>query len=291
MIVYAPAKINLALHVKGKRPDGFHDIETVFVQVGLCDKIRIARANTLSVTADRPEVPSGPENLAYKAAAMMQRAFGVKTGARIVIEKRIPAGGGLAGGSSDAAAVVKGLQKLWRLPPAPARVRRILRALGSDVPYCYLGGCALGRGRGEILKPLPPFPRLYVVLVFPPVAVSTAWAYAALKRNLTPHKLTIKLYRDCISVVRGKRFIREILHNDFEQAVFEKYPVIREVRQALLAHGPEGALMSGSGSTVFGLFARRAAAQTALSDFRKKGLRAELTRLKRPQKAALKKRT
>ncbi|MFH0921410.1 MAG: 4-(cytidine 5'-diphospho)-2-C-methyl-D-erythritol kinase [Fibrobacterota bacterium] len=284
MIVRAYAKINLALYVNGKRPDGFHDIETLFAQVGLFDTIRMTRAPEIIVAADRPDVPSGPGNLAYRAAELMQKAFCVKSGVRIDIRKNIPAGGGLAGGSSDAAAVVKGLQKLWKLPPAPAKIRRILRALGSDVPFCYLGGCALGRGRGEKLRSLPPFFPFHVVFVFPPVAIRTAWAYHALKRNLTPYDRSIRLYRDYVSTARGRRPVRELLHNDFEQAVFEKYPAIREVRERFRAFSPEGALMSGSGSTVFGLFTQKSAAQAALAGFRKKGFRAVLTRLKTPPK-------
>jgi 4-diphosphocytidyl-2-C-methyl-D-erythritol kinase len=271
MILHSFAKINLALIVKNRRPDGFHNIETIFTSVNLKDTLSLRRCDRIIVETDNPEIPSGPGNLAYQAASLVQKAFGVRQGVRIFIKKKIPIGAGLAGGSGNAAAVVKGLLKFWRKKPDKTRIDRILRLAGSDVPYCYYGGTMLGRGRGEKLVPLPVFKGYTVVLVCPGVPVSTAWAYKNLKRNLTYKEDKVKLYHNYREFLAGRRPLQGLLRNDFEKPVFREFPRIRKIRFDFTRLKAEGSLMSGSGSTVMGFFKNRALAAAAAGRFRKAG--------------------
>jgi len=268
MIIHSFAKINLALHVLNRRPDGYHNIETVFQSISLKDRLIIRKSPDLKVTTDNPEVPEGKGNLAYRAALLVKKAFAVKENVHIHIEKRIPMGAGLAGGSSNAAAAIRGLLKFWKIGPEKRKVKRILRQLGSDVPFCFTGGTQLGRGRGERLTPLPPFPKYFVVLVNPGIHVSTPWAYKSLKRNLTQSKKIANLTKGYADLLKKRLTLREFLHNDFEGIVLKTHPAIRRIKTSLRAFKPEGALMSGSGSTVFALFRERRRAAGAARYFR-----------------------
>ncbi len=273
MTVHSFAKINLALIVKNKRPDGFHNIETIFTSVGLKDTLLFKKCDDIVVDTDNPKIPSGPANLAYKAAELVKKAFNVKNGVHIHIKKRIPSGAGLAGGSGNAAATVKGLIKFWDLKPDKKKIDRILKATGSDVPYCYYGGTMFGRGRGEKLIPLPPFKGYSIVLICPSTGVSTAWAYKNLKRNLTYLENKINLYLTYRKVVSGQSHLQSILHNDFEEAVFRKHPDIKKIRIDFKKLEADGSLMSGSGSTVVGFFRNHNMALKAATSFKKKGLK------------------
>lgn len=266
------AKINLALYVNNRRPDGFHDIETVFQSISLADSLVIRDSPAMKVTCDNPDVPSGPDNLAYKAAVMVKKAFGVEKNVHIHILKRIPMGAGLAGGSSNAAAAVRGLVRFWGIKEDKGKIDRILKRLGSDVPFCYRGGACLGRGRGERLKPLPPFPRRHVVLVNPGIHVATPWAYQSLKRSLTHGKKIANLTKRYAELLKKRLTLREFLHNDFEGTVLKKHPEIKRIKAGLGRFAPEGVLMSGSGSTVYALFGSPGAAAPAARHFRKQGL-------------------
>lgn len=274
MILHSFAKINLALLVKNKRPDNFHNIATIFTTVDLHDTLVLQKSAELTVKTNNPAVPSGPDNLVYKAARLLQQAYGLNSGASILIKKKIPMGAGLAGGSGNAAAAIKGLLKLWRLKSDKRKIDRILKKVGSDVPYCYYGGTRLGRGRGEKLKPLPDFTGYTIVLVCPGVSVSTPWAYKKLKRNLTFMEDKVNLYLKYRFVLSGKRPLSALLVNDFEGPVFEKYPVLRKIKRDLLGLKAEGALMSGSGSTLMGFFKSEANARIAASVFRQQGMKA-----------------
>jgi 4-diphosphocytidyl-2-C-methyl-D-erythritol kinase len=271
MILRSYAKINLALLVRNKRPDGFHNIETIFTSVDLKDTLRLEKCDRIVVETDDPDIPSGPDNLAYKAAWLVQKAFGVKEGVRIFIKKKIPAGAGLAGGSGNAAAVVRGLIKFWRLRPKKSRITRVLRLIGSDVPYCYYGGTMLGRGRGERLLPLQPFRGFHLVLVCPGVRISTPWAYKILKRNLTYKEDKVRLYHEYREFLAGRRPLSSLLRNDFETPVFRKFPAIRKIKRDFMQLKADGSLLSGSGSTVVGFFRSRARAARAAARFRKAG--------------------
>jgi 4-diphosphocytidyl-2-C-methyl-D-erythritol kinase len=181
------AKVNLGLHVLAKRADGFHDIETILQTIDLRDRIRITplEEKRIEVRCDRPEVPSGPENLVHRAAQLILSEHEVPGGCRIEIDKRIPAGAGLGGGSGNAAVTLLGLNRLWDLNMSREDHLRMAARLGSDVPFFLEGGTALAEGRGERLTPLRLVPDFWLVLVKPAISISTAWAYGRVKIPLT----------------------------------------------------------------------------------------------------------
>ncbi|MCL1806387.1 MAG: 4-(cytidine 5'-diphospho)-2-C-methyl-D-erythritol kinase [Oscillospiraceae bacterium] len=232
----APAKINLSLDILAKRDDGYHDLRTVMASVSLCDELTVTlapcQAGAERFTAAAEGVKG--ENLAARAAELFMRSNGISGwSADIQIEKRIPVSAGLGGGSSDAAAVLRALNG-WR-PMPPEGLAELALNLGSDVPYCLRGGVCLAQGRGEILSPLPPLPDCWIVLITPPVAVSTAEAFQ-LWDTLSP-------FHQEMARMSG---------NVFEAVI--KLPEIEQIKQILLEAGAAEAMMSGSGSTVFGVF-------------------------------------
>lgn len=251
----ANAKINLFLEVLDKRPDGYHNIETVFQSIDLHDVI-ILRGNspgTIEVECDNPEVPLDSSNLAYRAAELLSRESGKSYGAQIHIIKRIPVGAGLAGGSTDAAATLVGLNELWGLDYSTEELMRLGSELGADVPFCILGGTALGKGRGDELTQLASFSDVPVVLVKPGFQVSTSWAYTALgnldltRARKSANILTTKMRRRNVSSIGGELF------NIFESVVMGEYPLVGRIKEELIRAGALGALMTGSGPTVFAL--------------------------------------
>ncbi len=250
------AKINLGLKVIGKRPDGFHEIRTVYQTVGLADQLQItvsSRQNGICLECDHQELSSGPENLVYRAAELWQRARDFKGGIRLRLGKKIPMGAGLGGGSSDAAVTLLALEYLTgnRLD---SLIRRQLAAkLGSDVPLFLLGGRVLGCGRGEEVYPLTDFPGRPCLIAFPGFAVSTAEAYAALGLRLTQGGENRKI-NDL-----GERppFPLEDwgpAENDFEIYVFARWPELARVRSQLIRAGAETASLTGSGSALYAVF-------------------------------------
>ncbi|MBI5526114.1 MAG: 4-(cytidine 5'-diphospho)-2-C-methyl-D-erythritol kinase [Deltaproteobacteria bacterium] len=251
----APAKVNLYLRILGRRPDGFHDIESLVVPVRLFDRIEVEKA-LRGVGFSCTGLPGVPpeENLAHRAAKAFIDAFGPGGGVRIRVKKTIPAGAGLGGGSSDAAAVLSGMDRLFPGLATPAALAELAASLGSDVPFFLGGRPAWIRGRGDMVEPLKrPLPPFRAVLVYPGFGVSTAWAYGAWDSQhprLTAHWRSASNHRP----VRVENDAIRGLRNDFEGVVFKTHPVLRGVKDALLAHGAYGALLSGSGSTVFGLF-------------------------------------
>ena len=264
----AYAKVNLTLDVLGKRSDGFHDIESVMQTISLHDTITLSVGGELGirVTCDMPEIPTGEANLAYKAASLFFEKQGVSTGLDIRIEKRIPPEAGFGGGSSDAAAVLRGLSWLLKregVPKAfgtaePLKLMDLAAQVGSDVPFFLVGGTTLVRGRGEDVIPLLDIPTWWLVIVKPPFGVSTAWAYSRLD----------EVVRHPSPAVREKQGVSEclpsLLHNDLELPAVEQHPEIAEIKEALLQVGAQGALMCGSGSAVFGLFEDESAACAAM---------------------------
>ncbi|MCX6841311.1 MAG: 4-(cytidine 5'-diphospho)-2-C-methyl-D-erythritol kinase [candidate division WOR-3 bacterium] len=258
LVLSAPAKINLGLWVGGKRADGFHDIVTIIAPVELADTVTIRRARTgIEVSCDSVEVPSGPGNLAHKAAAAFMEAARINAGCRIRIRKRIPVGGGLGGGSSDAATVLSGLNRLFGSPLSPRRLRLIGASLGSDVPAFLANGPCIARGRGEKLRRIR-LPRLDVILCLPGHPVPTAWAYAELDRRrgpgqgLTRPVISPKILRAAIRRNEPEKVAAQ-LRNSFEPAVFRRHPALGLAKELLLRHGALAASLSGSGSTVYGL--------------------------------------
>lgn len=254
------AKINFGLRVLWKRPDGYHDIETVLQTVDLTDTITVSpRPRGTVVTCDDPAVPTDERNLAYRAAHLMRARLGTETGVRIDIQKRIPVAGGLAGGSGNGAMTLVALNRLWNAGLSSEDLVSLAAQLGSDVPFCLHGGTAIARGRGDVLECME-FPcALACVLVNPPCTVSTAWAYEHVKIELTNPLPSINLI---ISALRKGDIGRlvPLLRNDLEPPVLEHLPVVERVKQALVACGACGAVMSGSGPTVVGLVSDRAAA-------------------------------
>ncbi|OGQ79185.1 MAG: 4-(cytidine 5'-diphospho)-2-C-methyl-D-erythritol kinase [Deltaproteobacteria bacterium RIFCSPLOWO2_12_FULL_60_19] len=279
MRIRAPAKINLSLRVVGRGRDGYHLVDTVMIPVNLYDEIEITRPKKarqpLSVTCNHPLVPSGKKNLAYRAAALLLKKAGIQAPIRIRIRKRIPVGAGLGGGSSDAAATLVGLNRLLRLGWERKRLLPLAGSLGADVPFFILGKPARGRGIGDKLSEIGPIRRLWLVILYPGFPVSTRWAYGRLARKLTKHIENTSINLS----LRGRRVLAELSVNDLEKVVFQRYPRVARLKARLIQEGAAGALMSGSGSSVFGIFFSRRQATKALIHLRKEvGVQAYLVR-------------
>jgi 4-diphosphocytidyl-2-C-methyl-D-erythritol kinase len=258
LILKSPAKVNLGLWVGRRRADGFHDIITIIAPVELADEISINRSQTgIEVACDSPAVPSGPANLAYRAATAFMQAARIRTGCRVRITKRIPVGGGLGGGSSNAATVLSGLNQLLDMPLSQRRLRRIGASLGSDVPAFLMDGPCIARGRGERLRRIR-LPRLNLLLCFPGYPVPTARAYADLDHlraaglSLTRPAISPKILRAGLRRNEPDTVAAQ-LSNSFEPAVFRRHPALGRAKELLLRQGALAASLSGSGSTVYGL--------------------------------------
>ena len=252
--IKAAAKVNLTLDVKYKRPDGYHEIETVMMQLDLFDHLYLEKTEAgIEVTASHPDLPPGADNIAYRAAELLMKQCRIPNGVRIHIEKNIPLAAGLAGGSTDAAAVLLGLNRLLALGLSPGELRGLGEILGSDVPFCIMGGVVFARGRGEILSPLPARPEIHMVLVKPDFQVSTAEVYRALNvdrvksRPDNPSFIAAWNNYDIINIAKS-------MGNILESVTLTWHPEIETIKQNLLDLGALNAIMSGSGPTVMGLF-------------------------------------
>ncbi|MBI5143121.1 MAG: 4-(cytidine 5'-diphospho)-2-C-methyl-D-erythritol kinase [Nitrospirae bacterium] len=264
MRIYAPAKVNLCLRVIGKRSDGYHNIESVFYQVNLFDTLFIEPREKLEFVCDSRDIGPPESNLVVKAAELLRLETGTTAGARLRLEKKIPAGAGLGGGSSDAAAALKGLNAFWRLGLPVHRLHELAERLGSDVPFFIHGPAARVGGRGEVVEPFIPPEPLHLLLVKPECSVPTAWAYRSL--DLTNKGTDYKLACFGIADLATDR-MPEAFHNDFEAVVIARFPVIGEIKSRLLELGAMGAVMSGSGSAVAGIFSSNAEAEKAADGF------------------------
>jgi 4-diphosphocytidyl-2-C-methyl-D-erythritol kinase len=254
LVARCPAKINLGLRVLGLRQDGYHEIVTLFQAIDLWDALEAVEADRLSLTVDDPSVPADESNLVLRAARLLQaRIPGASgRGAELRLRKRIPAGGGLGGGSSDAAGALAVLDALWSLELPPGTLRALAGELGSDVPFFLDGGTAIGTGRGERVTPLSPIPERPLVLGFPPFALSTPEVYRALGAPLTPLDAGVTVTRLFVNFAERNDFA--LATNDLEPPAFAMRGELVSLRDALFGLGAEVALLSGSGSTVFGLF-------------------------------------
>ena len=269
----ALAKINLGLDVLGKRDNGYHDVRMIMQSIYLYDTVRIEKTEQpgISVTSNLKFLPTGEDNIAYKAAKLIRDEFGISGGIRITLNKHIPVAAGLAGGSSNAAAVLFGMNRLLGLGLSEKGLMERGVQLGADVPYCILRGTVLAEGIGEELKPLPPMPKCTVLIAKPPVSVSTKTVYEALdSREITEHP-------DIDGIIEGLenrdlRKIAESMGNVLETVTIPMHPVIEDIKQEMLRSGAIGAMMSGSGPTVFGLFENRSAAREAQRRIREKAL-------------------
>ncbi len=256
LILEAPAKINVGLRIVGKRPDGYHEIWSVLQEIDLCDEIALWDAPDFSflLEGDSQGVPTGGTNLCLRAARSLQEASGHQGGARIRLRKVIPVGAGLGGGSSDAAAVLKGLNQLWETGFTRDELSRLGAQLGSDVPFFITGGCCLATGRGEIIKPLETPLQDPLVLVCPDVFISTEWAY----KNIKNYHLTLAqddiIFQGSWREILSRFPEQDFFVNDFEPVVFNAYPDLEKIRDALRDAGAYFVSLSGSGSALFGLF-------------------------------------
>lgn len=251
--VKAPAKINLTLDVLHKRPDGYHEVEMIMTTVDLADRIglEIREDGVIHILSVDRFVPNDFRNLAYQAAKILKEMYNVKHGVSIKIEKNIPVAAGLAGGSSDAAATLKGLNTLWGLGLSLDELAQIGTKIGSDVAFCVYGGTALATGRGEKIKELPSPPNCWVILAKPTLGVSTADIYSNLKINEISHPDTNNMIR----AIKEKNFdlMCASVGNVLEDVTLKLYPEVAGLKEQMQRFGADAVLMSGSGPTVFGL--------------------------------------
>ena len=277
-VVRSFAKVNLTLHVLGDRPDGYHAIESIMQTVGLCDTITLSirEGGAIRLSCDMPGIPTDESNLACRAASALFDAVGLSPGLDIRIRKRIPAQAGLGGGSSNAAAVLRGLDHLLRLSMPADEVSRLAAGVGSDVPFFLVGGTALVCGRGEEVQPLSDLPPMPMVIVKPPFGVSTPWSYRRLDEmrasgvplaSGSERKTASMRIAQCMlpSSVCG---LQPLLSNDLEAPAVEQHPEIAEIKAGLIESGARAALMCGSGSAVFGLFEAEEQAKAAAEAFK-----------------------
>ena len=259
-----PAKVNLGLYILGKREDGFHELETLFQMVNWCDEIKIeCLGDGLDLICNQPDIPNDDGNLVIKAARLLQTRFPDRCkGARIHLKKNIPHGAGLGGGSGNAAGTLLGLNFLWGLKLKREDLILMASELGSDVPFFLFSPCAIGRSRGEILEPVNSSIKFYILMVYPGFTLSAAWVYGNLNLKLTKQKNNISILENFLLQSEFAQLGAAWIHA-LEPVVFQEYPEIFAIKKQILAFGAKGALLSGSGSTVFGLFDNLETAKTA----------------------------
>ena len=259
-----PAKINLGLHIHGKREDGFHELETIFQMVSLFDDVELELLSSgIKLECDTPGIPTDDTNLVCKAALLLRKSYQVEgKGVSIRLKKKIPFGAGLGGGSGNAAGVLMGLNRLWDLNIEREKLFTLAAELGSDVPFFLTSPCALGKGRGERLKVLEPCSKFQVLLVFPGFPIATSWVYQNLRLKLTKRPNNISILRKNLSL-SNITSLGSQLYNDLESVVIQKFPEVKVVKDELWAWGALGVLLSGSGSAVFGIFDDPEKAQVA----------------------------
>ncbi len=272
MDLKALAKINLGLDVLGKREDGYHNVRMVMQSIYLYDHVRIQqkRAPGIELVSNLYFLPVDSGNIAYKAAQMLMEEFNLPGGVRITLEKHIPVAAGMAGGSSNAAAVLFGMNRLYGLRLSQQELMERGVRLGADVPYCIMRGTVLAEGIGEKLTMLPPMPKCAVLIAKPPISVSTKLVYEALdSMQIVAHPDIDGLL---LALERGSlKDVAACMGNVLEDVTISRYPVIADIKQEMIAAGALNAMMSGSGPTVFGLFENKTLAREAQERIRKKG--------------------
>lgn len=257
--VKAPAKINLTLDVLAKRPDGYHEVEMVMTTVDLADRVDLTLREDGQITLDCSAsfVPDDIRNHAYKAAVLLKERYQVSQGVHLYIDKQIPVAAGLAGGSSDAAATLRGLNQLWGLQLSQDQLAELGAEIGSDVPFCVYGGTALAKGRGEQIVHLGTPAACWVILAKPPVGVSTADVYGQLRVDeIVSHPPTGQM----LKAIEEQNFslMCQSLGNVLENVTLDMQPQVRQIKDLMVASGADGVLMSGSGPTVFALVQKEA---------------------------------
>jgi 4-diphosphocytidyl-2-C-methyl-D-erythritol kinase len=271
----APAKVNLALHILGKRPDGYHELVTLFEKIDILDRITVTKAREgISISSNSKDIPRDGRNICHKAAAMVMERYGVTAGVRVKIDKKIPVAAGLGGGSSDAAATIRALDRLWGLKmPGPEKAA-IAAELGSDVAFFMSKApFAIGKGRGEKIKERYPGWELWHLVIYPNIKLLTSDIYRKYSSG------------GCLALTKGRRVdtiqtpkklgynmggVRRLLRNDLEDVVLTEKPILKDIKENLLRAGALGALVSGSGSSVFGLFGSQYDAKRACASIRRR---------------------
>ena len=260
----AYAKINIGLDVLRRREDGYHELKMIMQTVDICDDLLFERTAQpgIVIRTDHEELPVDGNNLIYKAADLLFQEKGITEGVKITLTKRIPIAAGMAGGSSDAAAAMHGLNELFRMGYSIRELQEFGVKLGADIPYCLVGGTMLSEGIGEILTPLPTPPECFLVVAKPDINVSTGFVYGNL------HAESLTYHPDIDGMVEALRAgnlsgITDRLGNVLETVTIKEYPVIEEIKELLRKMEAENALMSGSGPSVFGIFKKKETAESA----------------------------
>ncbi len=262
------AKINLLLRVLGKRADGYHELATVFQTISLCDYLTFSSGEKILLTCDDEKIPPGDENIIVKAAKLLQSKFGIKKGAKIHLEKRIPAPGGLGGGSSNAAVTLLGLVRLWNIKVELTELHALGKSIGSDVPFFFHGGTAFGTGRGTEILEMPDYTAENLLIVTPNVDISTKEAFARLNAPDLTNKSSKSILEICRNEAESLYLHCSELKNDFEATVFELEPETARAKRKLLDCRAKYALLSGSGASVFAIFDSILSRQKAFDDLK-----------------------
>ncbi len=265
------AKINLGLDVLGKRENGYHDVRMIMQSIYLYDDIRIEKQQTPGIVmkSNLYYLPVNEKNIAYKAAQLLMEEFGITEGVAITLYKRIPVAAGLAGGSSNAAAVLFGMNRLFGLKLSQEELMKRGVTLGADVPYCIMRGTVLAEGIGEVLSILPEMPKCYILIAKPPISVSTMTVYKKLD------ECEIVEHPDIDELIRGLEAhdlhqVVGAMGNVLEQVTIADYPVISKIKNIMIEEGALGSMMSGSGPTVFGVFTSKEQGKKAMQKIKKK---------------------
>ena len=266
----APAKINLGLDVLGRRDNGYHDVRMVMQSIGLYDDVTIEKVEEpgICLEINLDFLPTDERNIAYKAAKILMDEFAISTGVKIKLEKHIPVAAGMAGGSTNAAAVLEGMNRLFSLGLTQKELMERGVKLGADVPYCIMKGTALAEGIGEILSPLPPLPECYILIAKPGISVSTKEVYEELDSKEIPEHPEIDGILEGLEEANLEKIV-SAMGNVLERVTVQKYPVIDEIKQVMKKAGAMNAMMSGSGPTVFGIFKDRETAELAQKEIQK----------------------
>ena len=269
----ALAKINLGLDVLGQRENGYHDVRMIMQTIYLYDNVILQKTENpgIHLKTNLSFLPVDDKNIAYKAAKLLMDEFSIEGGIEITLEKRIPVAAGMAGGSSNAATVLVGMNRLYGLGLSEQELMKRGVQLGADVPYCIMRGTAIAEGIGEILKPLAPMPKCYILVAKPGINVSTKTVY----EKLDAHE--IEEHPDIDGVIAGLETgdlekVAESMGNVLERVTIEDYPIIQDIKDVMKSSGALGAMMSGSGPTVFGIFKEKAVAKQARQKIKKLGL-------------------
>lgn len=270
--IKAYAKINLGLDVIRRLPNGYHEVKMVMQSIGLCDELTLEKASEgITLTTDHPELSCGEDNLVCKAARLMFDTYHIQGGLKVHLEKNIPIAAGMAGGSTDAAAVMKGISRLFDLEVPLEQLMELGVSIGADVPYCILGGTALAEGIGEKLTPLTPAPDFYILIAKPEISVSTKYVYENLDISGVARHPDIDGM--VLSIESGSlQGILDRMGNVLESVTVSAYPVIDTLKRRIRELGAVSSLMSGSGPTVFGIFLSERAAEFACEQLKNEKL-------------------